>query len=139
MTLSRREMYWLIKLVLLVSLAVVVGIRAYHLDSFYREQRAGQGELVRLADRRPANVSPSDWECATSWAVNAYGNVCIPEYVSLDEMRRLRAELEARLRGPVDLATVDWLWDRLGRTGPHGQDYRRRFEPHYRKGLGSGH
>jgi hypothetical protein len=55
--------------------------------------------------------------------------------VSLEELRRFNADVAERLRGPVDLGTVDWVWERLGQTGPHGQRYRERFEPQYREGV----
>lgn len=134
--LPRRRLYWLAALVLVqvgVVPAALAVVRHYH---YFREHRAGREQLLQLQHRRPADVDPQAWDWATGWAVTAYCNVCFaPGYVSSEELRRFNADVAERLRGPVDLATVDWVWHRLGCTGPHGLSYRLRFEPQYREGL----
>ena len=32
----------------------------------------------------------------------------------------------------ADLQSIDWMWERLAETGPHGQRYVEKFEPEYR-------
>jgi hypothetical protein len=89
-----------------------------------------------LAQRRPADVNAAAWDEATAWANTAYANVFFSEqHTPIDELRRFRIDVEERLEGDVDLATIDWLWQRLGETGPHGRRYRHRFEPQYRESL----
>jgi hypothetical protein len=123
-------------LVLLSLGLVLAGRWILHHSEYAREQRAGYESVLQLRERRPADVSPDTWEWATNWAITAYANVCFsPEHVSLEELKRFRADLEERLRGPVNLGTVDWIWQRLGQTGPHGLSYQQRFEPQYREGL----
>ena len=66
------------------------------------------------------------------WAGIAYANVCFSEgHVTLDALKSFVKDVEAKFKGPVDLSTVDWLWERLAATGPHGKQYRERFEPAY--------
>lgn len=89
--------------------------------------------IKRLLDRRPPDVDANTWGTAWSWLQTAYSNICFsPDYVPHDELRLFLADLEERLRGPVELTTWDWVWDRLGQTGPHGRSYQQKYEPGYR-------
>ena len=134
---SRRRFYWIIGSGFIAVCGVALLLWLQRQLDYYREQRAAF-ELVRqLRDRRPPDVNANTWEYATGWAITASCNVCCSsEGVTLEELKRFRADLEERLRGPVDLATVDWIWERLGRTGPHGRKYQQQFEPQYRESLG---
>jgi hypothetical protein len=134
---SRRRVYSLVALALGSACVIPAALWVFRLREYVQEQRAGRELVVQLQHGRPADIDPETWEWATNWAITAYCNVCFsPEHVSLEELRRFNADLEERLRGPVDLETVHWVWDRLGRTGPHGKSYQERFEPQYREGLG---
>jgi mannose-6-phosphate isomerase-like protein (cupin superfamily) len=133
----RRRLVWLTALVLVTACVTPAVLWVLGQLEHFRERQAGRDLVVQLQQRRPADVDAQTWEWATNWAVTAYGNVCAsPEHVSLEELRRFNTDLAERLLGPVDLATVDWVWDHLGRTGPHGRSYREQFEPQYRAGLG---
>jgi hypothetical protein len=104
--------------------------------NYARERTAGYEVMLQLPDRRPQDVPVKAWEVAATWAITAYANVCFSDdHVSMEELRRFRNELEARIAGNVDLATIDWIWQRLGETGSHGKQYRERFEPQYRENL----
>ena len=131
-----RHYYWLGGLAVLAACVVPPTIWAVRQIAYAQEQRTAQELVNQLRDRGPPDVGADAWEVASAWAITAYCNVCYsPEHVSHDELRRFRADLEERLRGSVDLATIDWVWDRLGRTGPHGRSYQERFEPQYRESL----
>jgi hypothetical protein len=81
---SRRRMYWLAGLALLGMCTAQATRWVLHLMEYRREQRMGRELVLQLRDRRPADVNRVTWEWATTWAVNAYGNVCAsPEHVSL--------------------------------------------------------
>lgn len=134
--LSRRRMCRLAVFALLGICTARATSWLLDLREYHRERRMGHELVLQLRDRQPADVNQDTWNWATTWAVNAYGNVCYsPEAVSIDELKQFRADLEEQLRGPVDLATVDWIWNRLGRTGPYGLSYQHRFEPEYREVL----
>ena len=106
---------------------------------YYREQRAGRASWSSDC----ISIAPPTWtprrrgSGRLTGPVTAYCNVCFsPEHVTLEELQRsFNTDVEERLRSPVDLTTLDWVWDRLGRTGPHGRSYQQRFEPEYREGL----
>jgi hypothetical protein len=38
-------------------------------------------------------------------------------------MRRLRDGVMPKLRGPADIQTLAWIWDRLAQTGVDGKRY----------------
>jgi hypothetical protein len=81
----------------------------------------------RISSLKPAvppGTNPTVWDCASSWTITAYGNVCFSEeHVSLEEMYCFRDDLDSKLKGPVNSALLVWIWDRLAQTGPHGKRY----------------
>jgi hypothetical protein len=107
----------------------------------YGGQRRTGDELFRqLSNRRPSNIDVQTREIATNWATTAYRNICFGEaQTPLQELKRFCKDLEARLQGRVDLTTIDWIWERLGQTGPYGNEYRLRFEPQYHAELEAVH
>jgi hypothetical protein len=138
MTATRRTK-WLVVFGLLAAVAFCIALPALWIWPQFvygRERSAGYEVVAQLVDRRPADVTPAVWEVATSSAITAYANVCFSdEHVPIDELRRFHADSKARLEGEVNLATIDWVWQRLGETGPHGRQYRDRFESQYRDRL----
>lgn len=47
----------------------------------------------------------------------------IPETRDRAELQRFADELEHRLRGPVDLKIIDWIWDEFERISKYGKHY----------------
>lgn len=103
------------------------------ITEYPRHQSRGARLLETLDTRCPATVSPQTWDDATGWAITAYHNICFnANHTTLKELDSFVADTEERLNGPVDLATIDWIWARLAATGPHGEAYASRFLPQYR-------
>jgi hypothetical protein len=136
---TARRVAWLLVgglLAIVVLGGALLALRVWALYVYAQERTAAYELVAKLSDRRPEDVDAEVWDVATTWAITAYANVCFSEgYVTLDELRRFRADTERRLAGDVDLKTIDWIWQRLAETGPHGQQYRQRFEPQYRDNL----
>lgn len=89
---------------------------------FNRQQIDVGLTLNSLQSKRPTEVAPVLWECVWVWTRTFHGNISFsPEHVSLDEMCRLRDDLNEKLKGRIDLNTLAWIGDRLGKTGPHGR------------------
>ncbi len=108
-----------------------IGLIPYHF-----ELRATRDLVQQLRDRRPPHADKDEWEMGSDWVQTAYGNVCFaPSYVSHKELIRFRADLEQKLQGPIDLSIFDWVWERLGQTGPHGKRYCERYIVLYHDGL----
>jgi hypothetical protein len=123
----------LLCVLVLACVALFVVRVAYPLYAYAQEQRAAFDLVRQLAHRKPPEANAKAWEVATRWASTAVGNVCFSEeHVPIAELRRFRADLAARLEGDVDLSTIDWIWQRLAKTGPHGREYQQKFEAAYR-------
>lgn len=91
----------------------------------YNHRSQGINEKIKaLAGRRPANVSPELWQECVAWASIAEGNICFSEkHASYETMCRFERQLDEKLKNDIDLATIEWIGDRLAETGPHGQQY----------------
>jgi hypothetical protein len=83
-----------------------------------------------LLDKRPADVPPGQWEFMVGWTLNLHGNWgSSPTYVDRDQMWPYLDELERRLEGPVNVATIDWIWDEYARITKGGRGYGERYRP----------
>jgi hypothetical protein len=99
---------------------------------FRAETKAMRQIMTDWGTTPPPGVDPHVWNEAVTVAYNAHGAVCyLPDRVSLEEMRRLREDMETKSQGPINLDTLDWLWTRLGQTGPHGLQYTTQMRPHW--------
>src|SRR5262245_41145382 len=91
-----------------------------HTQTFRRLEAA----IDFLRHRAPADIPAQVWEPASMWTGNACLDVCsAPESIRLDEFQRFTAEVESKVQGDVGLDTLDWMWDRLERTGSRGRRY----------------
>ena len=101
---------------------------------FMRQYRRMDAVLDSLAGRRPDGVSEKAWNAAVGWTRTACGNICFSnDHLPLPEMKKFVESLEARLSEPVDLDTIDCIWDQLQETGPHGKRYVADYRPEYRR------
>lgn len=87
-------------------------------------------DLYALADKRPADVPPGQWEFMVGWTINLHTNWGAHHtYVDRDQMWPFLAELEQRLQGPVSVATIDWIWDEYARFTKGGRGYGEGYRP----------
>ncbi|MFG0296919.1 MAG: hypothetical protein ACF8PG_13515 [Maioricimonas sp. JB045] len=98
-------------------------------------QSAEYVETLRVSC--PEEVSPERWSEENFGIGTAFANVCFStNHVPLDEMERLTVDLRERITGqPIDLTTIDWVWDRLAATGPHGEQYVGKWRPVWQEGT----
>lgn len=114
----------------LAPILAYVAAPVYRLSRYARVQRQMYDMISALQLPVPQGTNPSHWECASSWTVTAYANVCFSEeHVTVEEMHRLRDDLQAKLQEVPSKDMLVWIWDRLARTGPHGREYVARFKP----------
>jgi hypothetical protein len=107
-----------------VGLAIWVGSKGVLVARYHRYSQRVSQKIEALDDRRPAAVSPELWEECVAWAVTAHCNICFSEEnTSYEDMCRFEEQLDEKLKGDVDLGTIEWIGDRLAETGPHGQRY----------------
>jgi hypothetical protein len=127
-----RSWWWLI----VAGILLVGGAFAFWLlllepihshDQWFRRVRA---HIVALADKRPLEVSPGQWEFAVGWTINLHANCgAAHTWVNRVEAGPFAEELERRSQGPVSLATIDWIWDEYVRMTEGGQSYSDKYRP----------
>ena len=89
-----------------------------------------RADLVALADKRPTDVSPGQWEFMVGWTINLHANsAAAKEWVDRGETWPFIEELERRLKGPVTVATIDWILDEYARITKGGRLYGERHRP----------
>lgn len=87
--------------------------------------------------RCPPNVAQVKWDAACQ-TVQIAVSIVLSRYrpaVSLNEARRLRAEVEERSKGPITADTLEWLLMRLAQTGPQGAEWIQYAEPQWKESL----
>ena len=88
-------------------------------------QVAGEirGAILPFESRVPVGVNPSVWACAVRETYTALFNICFAwdPPPSIEELYRLRNDLRAKLRDPVDIQSLEWIWDRVAHMGPAGK------------------
>lgn len=93
----------------------------------YREDRALGAVIWRLADHRPADMTPKQWESAVAWTVNLHCN-SLTFLAPADSIRQLRLEIESKLDNTdrsIDIETIHWIWDSYANLCPAGDRYQR--------------
>ena len=133
MTRRKSTLLMTIALIALVAIVAPVAVRFWNVYSYYQQVGIGAELIQSLMERRPETVPSQTWNDATAWASIAYHNVCFSEeHVTFDELVRFNHDARIELAGNVDLQSIDWIWARLAKTGPHGQRYVGNWEPEYR-------
>jgi hypothetical protein len=136
---TRRPLFFgfLPLVILLAGASVWIGLKAIPMKQYSQRSFRIHEKIMALRDRRPASVSPQVWEECVGWIVTAQGNICFSEEdASYRAMARFEEQLDEKLKGDVDLGTIEWIGDRLAETGPRGQQYianwRDQWRAHYR-------
>ena len=79
-------------------------------------QVAGEirGAILPFENCVPVGVNPSVWACAVGETYTALLNLCFAwdPPPSIEELYRLRTDLRATLRDPVDIQSLEWIRNR---------------------------
>jgi hypothetical protein len=122
-------------LLVVASVALVgvqFGIRLWRHMAFHHELGRLQNTLEPWRQSLPPGVDALAWSDASGFITKtAVHNILYsPDQTTLAEMRRLRHDVEVKMsEGPASVEHLDWLWHRLGRTGPSGMQYTTRKQP----------
>jgi len=83
-----------------------------------------------LASKRPSEIPRAQWEYVVGWTLELHAN-CASDFtqISLEDKEKFARELEIRLNGEIDLATIDWIWDEYSRFARTGQTYSDKYRP----------
>jgi hypothetical protein len=122
-------------------LAVVLGLFIVPVARDYeymRLQRQIRDAISRLQPTDPP-LFTADWKCGHGYVESAYYHTCmVHDGIPVPELYRLRDDIRLKSEGPVGLDTLDWLLDRLAKTGPVGKWFAERSEVQMRDCSGYG-
>ncbi len=137
---SARQARSSLRLEILVSALITAGICTIVFVTWIKPNLDHQRWFFRvdasiksLATRRPPGVDQEQWTQAVLWTQNANGNCCtVAEFLKKRDradLDRFADELEHRIHGPVDLKTIDWIWDEFERISKYGKHYSDEWRP----------
>jgi hypothetical protein len=119
----RRMQWW--PLCLLVAVIVTCTFSYRQTTAPYREAEKIHVQILSLADRRPAEMTQSQWDSAVSWTNNLHANSLVWGFKNAAPIRSLRLQIESRLDGPVTMDTIIWIWDQYAELCPLGARYQK--------------
>lgn len=120
---SGRYLTWTV--VLFVA-SIVLTLSAWYYQAWVVPRQLDReiwATIDSLAARRPASMTRGQWASAVAWTHNLHGNSLLPFQARATNIKRFRAELEARLARDVDMATISWIWDQYAGLTPAGKWY----------------
>src|SRR4051812_10402572 len=103
----------------LLAATVVAAVWSFGLEPVYAHRTWSnrvRADLESLKHRRPAEVPDEEWEYMVFWTLNLHGNCGVHHtWVHSADRGPFLTELERRLKVPVEVATIDWIWDEYAR------------------------
>ena len=115
-------------MVLIVVILSIPGLALWHFK--IRPHREGmrtdkqmQRAILQLATKCPADVSRERWAHCIGWTWQLHGNYGPYWHWDQDERQGFIEELEQRVNGPVDMATIDWIWNQYVEHADGGENY----------------
>jgi hypothetical protein len=88
-----------------------------------------QDHIVMLADKCPDGLSAGQWAHCLSWTWQLHANCGSYDFFDHRERARFLAEFDGRLKGTVDLGTIDWIWDQYVAHSQCGRAYSQNHRP----------
>ena len=100
----------------------------------YINEKENVCQLVsEMQKRRPVDVPEQQWDRAVEWAGIVTSNVaCVDYFFPLEDLKAFRIEFEHKMKGPVSLNTIDWIWTDLKSGNSGGAKYAATWEAAYR-------
>jgi hypothetical protein len=91
--------------------------------------RSVEERIIRLADKKPADVSPSQWAYYLYWTWNLHSNWGGFENFQRAEQAKFLEDFDRKLNEKVDLKTIDWIWDQYVEHCRGGRSYSDSYRP----------
>lgn len=121
---TSRRRPWVISLITI--LVIAAGFAWYRdITEPYREAEKMRVLILSLADRRPASLSPKQWESAVAWTNNLHCNSLVWGFTNAPAIRDLRVRMESQLDREVTMDTIIWIWDQYAKLCPLGASYQK--------------
>ncbi len=94
-----------------------------------RWYRMVEDRILKLAEKNPEGLSPSQWAFCLHSTWNLHSNYGTYEYFDLKYRNTFLAQLDRRLIGKVNLSTIDWIWDEYVKHSNGGSHYSQLYRP----------
>jgi hypothetical protein len=106
-----------------VGTAVSFAWLVYRAEVHRHWERRVQVLILRLARKRPADVTPEYWTKCVVWTLQLHGQYGNLSYFPSAGRQPLIRDLERRLAEPVTVHTIDDVWDDYVRHAPKARPY----------------
>lgn len=128
-----KRIIWFILLIAAVACVTPILIQESRRQMYINETENVRQLLQQMRTRRPDEVPEKQWNQAVEWAEIVTSNVaCVDYFFPLEDLKPFRVELEQKMKGPVDLNTIDWIWTDLKSGNSSGAKYAATWEAKYR-------
>ena len=133
-----RRWRWLLRItgLVLATTFLVIGVQVYLYgrmwDEFSTRTDHIEAMILDLGKYPPPGASEHHWLNLCQGVVNGEANALFsPSHVSMEEVRRLEADVQRKLEGETQpkLETLEWVWNRMGECGPFQKRYITRMRP----------
>lgn len=102
----------------------------------YAEVHKVHESLGALSEKQCDDLAPSQWRYVCHFMSNCAGNMFDPGNPPLEDLRRLRVDLEVLVNRPPSRQLAIAIWERLRITNPYATRFITRFDAHFRYLLG---
>ena len=109
--------------VLMIILSAVLAVWILSWNRIFRIEwdRRIEARIRELPAKRPAEVPLGQWEFMVGWTMNLHANCGAYDWKHRGRRWQFLEDFERRLQGPVEVATIDWIWDEYVRNAKGGQ------------------
>jgi hypothetical protein len=119
---------WVLFFAVGVGLLTPVVRSVAHLQAFFRVHGQVKEKIQSLAVRCPPDVPSAQWKRAVDWTSNLISQEYIaPSDEDPDSLRELHDGLSEKIKGTVDLTTLQWVWEQCEKAPRGGAGYAIRF------------
>ncbi len=97
---TKTDRYLRVKTIAIMTIAILCGAAYYKYQQWrepYREDLALHEVIRRLADHRPVDMTPKQWESAVAWTNNLHCN-SLTFLAPAESIRKLRLDIEKTRR-----------------------------------------
>ena len=120
----------------MMAVAIIAGLigTGYYLVLYpfvahQRWYRAVEYRIMCLAEKRPDEVDPKQWAACVHWTWQLHSNYGHISYWNAQARYPFLAEFDKRLKGKVDLSTINWIWDQYYLHTSCGTGYSDNYRP----------
>jgi len=85
-------------------------------------------KIQSLKSKRPPDVPADQWDRAVDWTTNLIAQVYFaPDKGDPDSLQHMCESLDQKIKGPVGLTTLQWVWEQCEKAPRRGAEYAIRF------------